>query len=217
MKRILLYFMLFLPLFSLAQSNSSIIKIGKLVLEGRKSFYFSKGDSSASLIIDTLIMKDKSKLFFTNKKKINLVVNHAQIGKDCVIFGTDGKNNGTDLNLSMNFIALKSLYINVSGEEAKIANRHFDNGNGGQVVLNYVSGGKKPQTTDKRGAGYVSISNKAGGNLVNPQTDMAVIMDRLRNGTAGRPLGQFPQGRVYSGNMGRDGKATIKAVSSLPN
>lgn len=211
MKRLILYLLPFLPLLSAGQP----INIGKVIVDSKKTFHFTQGDSSASFIIDTLIMKDKARLVFYAKKQVKLLVKHAVIGKDCLISGNDSKNNGTNIELLINFAQLKSLFIDVSGEDAKVANRHYDNGNGGNLVLSYLESGKKPQISDKRKPGYVSVLSKAGGSLVNPQNDMVVIMDRLRNGTAGRPLGQFPNGRIYSGNMGTDGKSTIKALSSL--
>lgn len=220
MKKFALYLILaalFPPFVSVAQTSSGPIKISKLVIDSRKSFGLIAGDSVAAFIIDTLIMKDKAKLFLVNKKQASLVIHHAVIGKDCLVEGNDGKNNGTNLHLAANFVQLRSLSIDVSGEDARMANRHYDNGNGGQVVVSYLASGKKPQTSDKRQSQYLAISNKGGGHLVNPQGDIRVLMDQLRNGYPGRPLAQLPQGRVYSGGIGADGKATVKPVTSLPN
>lgn len=214
MKYLFFYFSLLLPLTSLGQTISKSIKISKLIIDSKKTFNFKEGDSTASFSIDTLIMKDKSSLFFVAKKKVNLVVNYAVIGKDCVIRGNDTKNNGTDLNLSVNFIQLKSLFIDVSGGEARAYNRHYDNGNGGNVVLSYLSSGRKPQVTNKRGSDYLSIKNNGGGNIVNPQTDIAVLLGQIRTGAPGR-VGGLPNGRVYSGNTGRNGKTIIQPADSL--
>jgi len=215
MKRFVLCLTLLLPLLSVAQNTTQSITINKLAIDSKKSFNFIQGDSTTSVVIDTLIMKDKSKLFFPNKKNVNLLVRHALIGKDCLIAGNDSKNNGTDLTLAVNFDQLGSLFIIVPGEDAKSSNRNFDNGNGGKVELSYLSTGKTPQTTDKNKPGYVTIENRAGGYSVNPQTDIATIMDQVRRGAPGRPLGQLPNGRVYSGSVGKDGETTIKAVDSL--
>lgn len=204
-----------MPFISAGQTSSPFVKINKLVVDSRKSYDFIQGDSTTSVIIDTLIMKDKSRLFFVNKKKVSLVVNYAVIGKDCVLEGNDSKNNGTDLNFNVNFAQLNSLFIDVSGKDARSANRHFDNGNGGKVVLNYLASGKKPQTADKKEPAFVSVKNRAGGYTVNPQSDIAVLMGQMRNGSGGRPLGQLPNGRVYSGSVGRDGTIVIKPVSNL--
>lgn len=215
MKRFIFCLTLVLPLVSFAQSSAQSITISKLVIDSKKSFNFVQGDSTTSVVIDTLIMKDKSKLFFANKKNVNLIVRHALIGKSCLIAGNDSKNNGTNLKLAVNFDQLGSLFIVVPGEDAKSSNRNFDNGNGGKVELSYLSTGKIPQTTDKNKPGYVVIENRAGGYSVNPQTDIATIMDQVRRGSPGRPLGQLPNGRVYSGGIGKDGETTISAVESL--
>ena len=216
MKSIFLYLALLLPLTSLGQVRSKSVKIHKLVIEAKKSYAITEGDSITSINIDTLIMKDRSKLSFVGKKKVYLVVSHAFIGKDVIIRSNDSKNNGTDLNLSVNFVQLKSLFVDVSGEDARYFNRHFDNGNGGQVVLSYLSSGQKPQITDKNSPNFVSIRNRAGGYTVNPQTDIGIILGQIRTGS-GRPLGQLPNGRVYSGGIGRDGKTTIKPIDRLPD
>lgn len=216
MRRFALYFLFFLSLFSVAQASSQPIRISKLVIDFRKSHSLSTRDSMSTYIIDTLVMNDKSRLFFVNKKRVDLIVHHAIIGKDCEIGGSDGKNNGTDLNLAVNFVQLESVYVDVSGREAKNSNRHFDNGNGGKVVVHYLASGIKPQTSSKKAAGYLAVSNKAGGNLVNPQTEVRIIMDQVRRGTPGR-VGNFPQGRVYSGGTGKDGSTSIESVVSLQN
>lgn len=216
MKSVFLFLTLILPCISIGQVTSKSIRLGKLVIDSRRSYSITEGDSITSIFIDTLIMKDKSKLSFVAKKKVNLVVKYAIIGKDVVIRGDDSKNNGTDLNLSINFVQLRSLYIDVSGEDARSSNRHYENGNGGNVVLSYLSVGQRPQIADKKSASFVSIRNRAGGYTVNPQTDIAILLGQVRTGS-GRPLGQLPSGRVYSGGIGRDGKITIAPIDSLPD
>jgi len=215
-KNIFLYLTLLLPLTSIGQLISNPLKIDKLIIDSKKSYAVTEGDSIASIVIDTLIMKDKSKLSFVSKKKVNLVVKHAIVGKNVVISGSDSKNNGTDLNLSVNFVQLRSLYIDVSGEDARTSNRHYDNGNGGHVILSYLSSGQRPQIADKKAENFVSIRNRAGGYAVNPQTDIAILLGQIRSGS-GRPLGQLPNGRIYSGGIGRDGKITIGSVDRLPD
>jgi hypothetical protein len=203
-----------LPFLSVGQTQSATIRVSKIEIDSKKSFYFKKGDSSATIVIDSLIMKDKSQLLFFGKKKVNIIINHAEIGKLCVISGNDNKNNGTNLNLSVNFKKLISLYIDVSGKDARSANRRFDNGNGGIVAINYLTTGIKPQTTDKKRTAYLAINNRGGGASVNPQNDVSVLIEQVRT-SSGRPLGQLPNGRVYSGNVGYDGKTTIKEVDKL--
>jgi hypothetical protein len=205
-----------LPFISIGQVTSKPLKLDKLVIDSKKSYTITEGDSITSIVIDTQIMKDKSKLSFVSKKQVSLVVKHAIIGKDVVISGNDSKNNGTDLNLSVNFVQLRSLYIDVSGEDARSSNRHYGNGNGGHVVLSYLSSGQRPQIADKKSANFVSIRNRAGGYTVNPQTNITVLLGQIRSGS-GRPLGQLPNGRVYSGGIGRDGKITIGPADRLPD
>ncbi|HEX8376547.1 MAG TPA: hypothetical protein VF602_01930 [Pedobacter sp.] len=200
MKRLVL-FLLFLPFLSIGQPQSTPIRISKIEIDSKKSFYFKEGDSIASIVIDSLIMKDKSQLHFFGKKKVNLIINYAEIGKNVFISGSDNKNNGTELNLSVNLKQLNSLFIDVSGKDARSANRRFDNGNGGMVAINYLAAGIKPQTTDKKRSGYLAINNRGGGATVNPQNDVSVLLGQIRNGS-GRPLGQLPNGRIYSGNVG---------------
>lgn len=200
---------------SLARVKDEPLKIGKLVLEKRQSYFFQGRDSTATIVIDTLIMNDKSSIRFFNKKDVNLVIKYAAIGKDCVIGGDDGKNNGTNITLSANFVQLKKLSIDASGLDAKMSNRKFDNGDGGKVVLNYLAGGIKPQSSDSRSEGYVEISNRAGGYRTNAQADLYTVYSRLQSGVPGRPLSQLPNGRVYSGGIGKDGKADVKEVTEL--
>jgi hypothetical protein len=206
--------LLSLPFISLVQAQSSQLQVSKIAIDSRKSFYFKEGDSVISVVIDSLIMKDKSQLHFAGKKKVNLTVNFAEIGQGCVISGSDQKNNGAEIKLTVNFKKLNSLYIDVAGQEARSGNRRFDNGNGGNVELSYLASGIKPQTVDKNSSGYLHISNRGGGTRVNPQNDISILLGQIRNGS-GRPLGQLPNGRVYSGNVGSDGKTAIKAVDTL--
>jgi hypothetical protein len=216
MKPVSLYFILLAPLFLSWQSvDVKTTHISKLVIDSKKTYSLTEGDSLANFVIDTLIMKDRSQLFFRNKKGASLTVNHAIIGKNCVFAGNDSKNNGTNLELSINFKEFGSLFINVSGEDSKISNRNFDNGNGGKVNLKYLSTGKKPQLSNKKLPHYLSIENNAGGLTVNPQNDIDIVFQQMRNGSRGRPLGNLPNGRVYSGNMGNRGTTSIKAVSSF--
>lgn len=200
---------------SLARVKEEPLKIRKLVLEKRQSHSFQGRDSTVTIVIDTLIMNDRSSLRFFNKKDVNLVIRYAVIGKDCVIGGDDGKNNGTNIILSANFVQLKKLSIDVSGLDAKMSNRNFDNGNGGKVVLNYLTGGVKPQLSDSRSEGYIEISNHAGGYRTNAQSDLYTVYSRLQSGVPGRPLSQLPNGRVYSGGIGRDGKSDVIEVKEL--
>lgn len=189
-------------------------RITKLVIDARDSHSFAGNDSSGNVIIDTLIMKDRSRLLLYNKKKFSLTIMNAFIGKRCVIAGTDGKNNGTNLNLAVNFEELETLTINVSGLDANNGTRTFPNGNGGKLNFEYLDSGIKPQFKDRKKNNYVALNTRAGGYRVTPQSDLYGIFSRIGGGR-GRPLGQLPQGQIYSGSIGRDGKTDIKEVTDL--
>lgn len=217
MKRLLVFALaLFcLPAFAQKPGDRNVQKIEKLVLKKRQKYTFQGRDSMATIVIDTLIMADRSSLLFPGKKELKLVLNYASIGEECLLSGNDGKNNGTSLTLSANFAKLKHLVIDVPGLDAKMSNRKYDNGDGGKVTLNYLAGGIKPQLSDPNKEGYIEINTRAGGYLTNAQTDLYAVYSRLNSGVPGRPLSQLPNGRVFSGGLGRDGKASVKEVASL--
>lgn len=216
-KRLIFCALAFISLLSpaFAQAGGEPVRIGKLELKKRQEYRFSGRDSLTSIVIDTLIMGDESSIDFLNKKKVNLLIKYAVIGRECIIRGSDGKNNGTDIVLSVNFAVLNALVIQVPGLDAKMSNRKHDNGNGGKVLINYLSSGVKPQLSDPRQTAFIGINNRAGGYLTNAQTDLYPIYSQLNSGVPGRPLSQLPQGRVYSGGTGREGKSDIRAVNEL--
>ncbi|WP_139125772.1 hypothetical protein [Arcticibacter eurypsychrophilus] len=217
MKQVMLYLGMLIPLFAISQTEQKVkyIEIKKLVIDKRGSYNFSSRDSSVSIFIDTLIMRPDSKISFYNKKDVSMVVNYAQIDKGALFNGNDGKNNGTNLKLSINFAALKNLTINVPGLDAKTSNRKFDNGDGGKVTIKYLSSGIKPQTENSKKTGFLNIKNTAGGYITNAQSDLSVVFSQIRSGNPGRPLSQLPNGRVYSGNTGAEGKFSMISVNNL--
>jgi len=217
MKRLVLFLGLCAPLMASSQTKPKpkVIEISKLVIDKRDSYEFSSKDSSVSIFIDTLVMRPNAKIQFLNKKDVSMIVRHAIIDKGAWIGGNDGKNNGTNVKLDIHFASLKDLQINVSGQDAKSANRKFDNGNGGNVTLNYLASGVKPQIQTSKQSAYIEINNRGGGYHTNPQSDLAVIFGQIRSGSPGRPLGQLANGRVYSGGLGIDGKTSIQAVTTL--
>lgn len=217
MKRLVLLMGLLTPFLVSSQTKQKpkVIEIKKLVIDKRDSYELSSKDSSVSIFIDTLVMRPDSKIKFFNKKDVTMVVRHAIIDKGAWMGGSDGKNNGTNLKLDINFFSLKDLSINVSGQDAKSANRKFDNGNGGDVVINYLSSGVSPQIQTAKQSAYIEVNNRGGGYRTNPQYDLAVIFGQIRSGSPGRPLGQLANGRVYSGGYGSDGKTSIQAVTTL--
>lgn len=207
---------LLMPACLLAQTKrvTPAKRIAKLVIDAKDTHTFRGDDSTGNIIIDTLIMKDRSTLELYKKKNFDLTVLNAFIGKRSRITGTDGRNNGTNLNLAINFKELGNLSIDVNGRDANNGSRTFPNGNGGKLNLEYLDSGIKPQFENKKKDNYVELNTRAGGYRVTPQSDLYVIFSRI-GGSRGRPLGQLPQGQVYSGSIGRDGKADIKKVSEL--
>src|SRR5690554_3782554 len=137
--------------------------IARLEIDKKKNKIFSSRDSSLTMTIDTLIMKDRSRLVFYGKKDVTLKVKHAEIGKDVVIVGTDGKNNGSDMDLSIRFEKLGNLLLTTAGLDASNGTKTFPNGNGGELTFKYLTDGLIPQQEDKKAEAYVSIDTKAGG------------------------------------------------------
>ncbi|MBK1441486.1 hypothetical protein JHJ32_15925 [Parapedobacter sp. ISTM3] len=192
--------------------QNKTIHISKLEIGKKKKEVFTGRDSSLIVRIDTLIMNDRSQLVFYGKKDVALHVAHAEIGKRAYIFGTDGKNNGTDFDIDMRLEKLGALYVLAGGHDANNnGSRTFPNGNGGHVNFTYDSTGIVPQTGDKKASHYLQIDTRAGGYRVNPQNDLNNIYSLINLGVRGRPLGNLAQGTVYSGSPGRDGKSTVKA------
>ncbi len=213
MKTIVLFLITSFLFLNLQAQTDSIQHIPKLEIAKKKSKVFSSRDSSLTLTIDTLIMKDRSRLAFYGKKHVKLQVKHAVIGKNAFIFGTDGKNNGSDMDITIRFDNLESLRVSAVGLDARNGTRTFPNGNGGKVTLKYLSDGIVPQSEDKKASSYLSIDTKAGGYSVNAQSDIRNILSQIGRGA--RPLGTLPQGQIFSGSPGIDGKSEIISVSEF--
>src|SRR5690606_809330 len=60
-------------------------------------------DSTAVIHIDTLVMKDNSTLSFYGKKNVKITIGYAEIGNKATFYGTDGKNNGANFDIHVNF------------------------------------------------------------------------------------------------------------------
>jgi hypothetical protein len=213
MKTIFLSLFSFLFLLSAQAQTDSIQHFSKLEINKNKSKSFSGRDSTLILTIDTLVMNDRSKMIFYGKKNVTLLVKHAIIGKDALIYGTDGKNNGSDMDIRIRFDNLGSLTVSAAGLDAQNGTKTYPNGNGGKVNLGYLNSGIAPQQINKKEDAYLAIDTKAGGYSVNAQSDIRNILSRIGRGT--RPLGQLPQGQVYSGSPGIDGKSEVKAISEF--
>lgn len=201
--------------FSLAKAQSeSPSYIQKLEIKKKKNKVFSNRDSIVDLTIDTLIMGDRAQLVFYGKKKVNLVVKHAVIGKRAFLMGTDGKNNGSDLNLIIRFEELGQLTVSAAGLDAFNGTKTFPNGNGGTVHIQYLEDGIPPQSENKEKPHYLSVLVHPGGERVDARREIGNILSRI-NTSSGRPLGNLPQGQVYSGSPGTAGKFTIEAIRSF--
>lgn len=194
-----------------AQSTDTV-RISKLEIERNKKEVFASRDSSLEVYIDTLVMKNKSQLVFFGKKDVRLHVGHASIEKQGYIYGTDGKNNGTDFHIDMRFEKLGALYVLAGGRDANNnGSRTYPNGDGGDVTFIYDGNAVVPQTDDKKATAYLHIDTRAGGYRGNPQTELSTIYSLMAQGGAGRPLGSVSQGIVYSGSPGEDGEILLKA------
>lgn len=213
MKKFILFVLIACSTGAFAQEPDTL-HIGTLTIGKKKKEIYSGGkDSSMVIRIDTLVMADRSQLVFHGKKSVTLDVGHAEIEKRAYLFGTDGKNNGTDFDIHMRFEKLGALYVLAGGQDANNNGlRTFPNGNGGNVAFTYDPDGIVPQTEDKKSNHYLQVDTRAGGYRVNPQNDLSNIYSLINMGTAGRPLGNLSQGQVYSGSPGRDGKKVIKAM-----
>jgi len=186
------------------------VEIGK---KKRKTFQVNNRDSVLVLTIDTLIMKDKASLSFYGNKKVTLKVNYAEIPDQAYIIGTDSKNNGSNMDIQMHLEKLGKLYVMAGGLDANNGTRTYPNGNGGKVTFRYDRNGVLPQQEDKDKPGYLHIHTKAGGYRVNPQSDLYNVYSQIRMGVRagnGR-LGGVPQGQIYSGSPGKDGKSEVVA------
>lgn len=190
-----------------------ITHISKLEVKKKKREHISSSDSTQHIVIDTLIMHDRASLQFYGKKHVTLEVKHAIIPKKAYISATDGKNNGSDMDITIRFDELGSLFVLAGGRDANNGSRTYPNGNGGEVLLSYLSDGVVPQTADEDAEAYVEIDTKAGGYSVNARSDLYNIYSRIGRGS--RPLGQLPQGQVYSGSPGIDGSSEVKELSSF--
>ena len=180
----------------------------KLVLKKKEKKMFSDRDSSSVVYIDTLIMKDKSSLQFFGKKDVKLVVKHSEIDNQTMIMGQGGQNNGSNFDIAVNFQKLGSLYIIARGQDAMNGTKTFPNGDAGNVTLTYDSAGIVPQSTDRKAKNYVLTDVTPGGLHVTPSAELNNIYGMIARAPQG--LRGLPQGQIYSGSPGKEGKVVIK-------
>jgi hypothetical protein len=211
MKKIItLVALAFMAFQTYAQSNVEHISKLEIGKKAKKVYNTKSTDSTINLHIDTLIMGDKASLMFYANKNVSLSIEHAIIGNKASISGTDGKNNGSNFDIQANFQKLGSLYIIAKGDNAFNGTKTFPNGNGGNVKITLTKNSIVPQKENKKEPNYLQIANEGGGKNVNATTDLRSIYDRVRQAPAG--LRGLPQGQIYSGSPGVDGKTEIITV-----
>lgn len=183
--------------------------IGKLILLKKKNKTFrNKGrDSTMTLHIDTLIMKDRASLQFYGLKDVKLEIGYAEIGKDVVFSGIGSKNNASNFDIAIHLAKFQSMYVIARGIDAMNGTRTNPNGDGGNVTFHYDRNGLVPQQEDRKAKQHLTVDVSPGGRRVNPPTDIALVMSRI--GMGGPRMGGIPQGQVYSGSPGREGKVSV--------
>lgn len=203
----LIAFMIALCSIAIGQTNEQ--HLGKLILNKKEKKIFNDRDSSSTIYIDTLIMKDRSSLQFYGKKDVKLVVKHAEIGDKTFISGQGAQNNASNFDIDINFAKLGSLYVIARGQDANNGMRTDPNGDAGNVTLLYEPTGTIPQTTNKKQKGYLFVDVNPGGLRVTPSSEISNIYSRIAMSSPG--LRGLPQGQIYSGSPGKEGKVTIKS------
>lgn len=184
--------------------------IGTLVIDKKNREVFRHRDSTMVIHIDTLVMKDRSTLEFFGIKDVKLVVKHAEIGKRAVITGLGSQNNASNFDIEINLSKLGSLYVMAGGRDAQNGFRTHPNGDGGNVHFRYNMTGVAPQSENRNGKNYLHIDVEAGGYHVVPVADIRIIKSQIAMSHPG--LRGMPQGQVYSGSPGRDGKKTVEQL-----
>jgi len=190
-------------------------RIAKLELrkKEKKTFQGRHGDSTSVLYIDTLIMGDRSSLRFFGKKEVKIVVKHAEIGEKAVISGLAGANNASDFDIAMNLQKLGSLYVIARGLDATNGTKTHPNGDAGTVRFAYDGSGITPQSADKKAKNYLFVDVSPGGRTTNPTSDLRQIYSRIATAPAG--LRGMPQGQIYSGSPGREGRVFLMVNEDL--
>ncbi len=192
------------------------LNMSRLELIKKNVFYIRGGDSSITLKIDTLIMNTGSRIVAMGKKSVIIQAGYVEIEKKCSISGDDGRNNGTNFDLRMNFVRLNGLTINAVGKSNVNGNRSYQMGNGGNVTIHYLETGIMPQNKQKSAENYVLINTEGGKGSISPNTDLAIIQSQIRSGSApGRPLSGLRSGTVFQGSDGNTGKINLQSVEHL--
>lgn len=189
--------------------QSNIEHLKKLELNKKEKKVFNGGRDSSSIIhIDTLIMKDRSSIQFYGKKDIELFVKYAEIGNKTFISGLAGQNNASNFDIKINFQKLGSLSVIARGQDAMNGTRTYPNGDAGNVNIAYDPNGIIPQQTNSKAKNFLSVDATPGGLNSTPQNEVGIIFDRIARSPA-RWI-NLPQGLVYSGSPGKEGKVVVE-------
>lgn len=210
LKNSLTLFWVSIAFLGFSQEKEGIEFPNTLIIKKGNKFVFDRPDSDSTLYLklDTLILEDKASLEFYGYKDVTLDIGHSIIGKRALIKGSFKENHAAHISLKTRFDKLESLHILAAGQDANNGFRTHDNGNGGNVEVHYSFAGIEPQTTKKRQKHFLDIQNQGGGKFINPTVEVGRVLSNIHS-TNGRIVG-LPQGQVYSGSPGKDGKTIIK-------
>ncbi len=192
------------------------MEMSRLELTKKHVFYIRGGDSSVTLKIDTLIMHAGARIVAMGKKNVIIISGYVETDKKCSISGDDGRNNGTNFDLRMNFVSLNMLIINAVGKNTVGGNRSYPMGHGGNVTIHYLATGLKPQISQRTAENYVIVNTDGGKGSISPNTDLAIIQSQINSGsTPGRPLSGLRNGTIFQGSDGNNGKIKLQSVEHL--
>ena len=210
MKNYMLIALSFIIGITTLKAQNETINIEKLVISKKdKKVFNASRDSAITVYIDTLVMKDKSSLQFYGKKNVKLIVKNAFIDDKAVISGVGAKNNASNFDIDIKFNKLGSFYIIARGQDAVNGMKTNPNGDAGNVTLVYDSNGITPQKENKKSKNYLHIDTTPGGLHIIPTADIANIYSRIASSPSG--LRGIPQGQIYSGSTGKEGKISISS------
>lgn len=207
-----IYFLIFalsMSTFSVAFAQTEELSIGTLDLKKKEKKVFNSRDSVLHLTIDTLIMGNNASLQFYGKKEVHMTIKHAFIANKAYFYGRGKDNNASNFEIDISFDKLGSLYVLARGEDAFNGTKTFPNGDGGNVRLRYDAEAIIPQVDKKKDEHYLFVDTNPGGLRGNPTSELRNIYSQIARSGSG--LRGVPQGQIYSGSPGKEGKADIKA------
>lgn len=184
--------------------------IPRLELSAKEKLVFSGKDSIIHLKIDTLIMKDRSVLNFFNKKQVILEIGYAEIGEKVKWIGQDGKNNGSNFDVTIHLAKMGNLYVDAGGLKATRGRNALPHGNGGHIQVSYSKTGIAPQISDRKAPHYFRANVIGGDNVADSRSEIQMLQSQI--GTGQMALAGLPQGRIYSGTPGNNGTVSLKRI-----